>query len=373
MAPLARSECLFIFITLSFSVGCFTASASAVKAAYWPSGSSSPPSAIDTSLFTHIYYAFLMPNNVTYNLEISNSKALILSNFTTTLHHKKPPVKALFSIGGGGSDSSVFARMVSSPVSRKAFINSALEVARNLGFDGMDLDWEFPENPKQMLDLSILFNEWREAIKAEAKATHRAPLLLTAAVYYSVDFLIFGGRRSYPVQSINRNLDWINAMCFDFHGSWNTSKTGAHAALYDPNSNISTSYGLTSWVKAGVYPEKVVMGLPLYGRTWKLKDPNQHKIGSDAVGLGPGDDGVLTFAQVENFNRRTNATVAYDPVYVAAYSFVGTSWIGYDDVRSTTIKVKYALGHGLRGYFFWAVSYDSEWKVSSAASRAWTP
>ncbi|GLT28377.1 hypothetical protein SLA2020_033170 [Shorea laevis] len=141
---------------------------------------------------------------------------------------------------------------------------------------------------------------------------------------------------------------------------------GAHAALYDPNSNISTSYGLTSWVKAGVYSEKVVMSLPLYGRTWKLKDPNQHKIGSDAVGVGPGDDGVLTFAQVEHFNRRTNATLAYFTVYVSAYSFVGTSWIGYDDVRSTTIKVKYALGHGLRGYFFWVISYDSEWKVSSA-------
>ncbi|GLT25402.1 hypothetical protein SLA2020_005330 [Shorea laevis] len=140
MAPFARSDYLFIVFTLSFSVGCcFAASASTVKAAYWPSGSSSPPSAIDTSLFTHIYYAFLNPNNVTYNLEISNSKALILSNLTTTLHLKNPSVKVLFSIGGGGADSSVFARMASSPVTRKVFINSTLEVARNIGFDGMDL------------------------------------------------------------------------------------------------------------------------------------------------------------------------------------------------------------------------------------------
>ncbi|GLU05922.1 hypothetical protein SLE2022_229950 [Rubroshorea leprosula] len=86
----------------------------------------------------------------------------------------------------------------------------------------MDLDWEFPENPNQMLNLRILFNEWQEAIKAEAKATHRAPLLLRAAVYFSVDFFVSDVKRSYPVQSINRNLDWISAMCFDFHGSWDT-------------------------------------------------------------------------------------------------------------------------------------------------------
>ncbi|CAL5328055.1 unnamed protein product [Camellia sinensis] len=57
-------------------------------------------------------------------------------------------------------------------------------------------------------------------------------------------------------------------MCYDYHGSWDTSAMGAQAALFDPNSNITTSYGLWSWIKAGLPPSKLIMGLPLYGRTW---------------------------------------------------------------------------------------------------------
>ncbi|XP_021277076.1 acidic mammalian chitinase-like [Herrania umbratica] len=344
----------------------------AVKAAYWPSWTTTfPPSAIDTSLFTHIYYAFLMPSNVTYTFEIPSSTAHLLSNFTTTLHHKKPLVKTLFSIGGGGADPLVFSRMASEAKTRKAFINSAIEVARKFGFDGMDLDWEFPKNPKDMQDLGILFTEWRQAINYEAKASHRAPLLLTAAVYFSVDFFLDEVYRKYPVSSMNQNLDWVSAMCFDYHGGWDTSKTGAHAVLYDPNSNVSTSYGLRSWIKAGVPRSKLVMGLPLYGRTWQLKDPNSHGIGSAAVAVGPGDNGVLTFVQVEKFNKKNDAKVVHDMETVSTYSYVGSTWIGYDDALSTTLKIGFAQALGIRGYFFWALSFDNEWKISRQASRAW--
>ncbi|OMO90942.1 hypothetical protein COLO4_18757 [Corchorus olitorius] len=343
-----------------------------VKAAYWPSWATSfPPSAIDTSLFTHIYYAFLMPSNATYKFEISTSTALVLSDFTTTLHHKNPPAKTLFSIGGGGADPLLFSRMASDAKSRKAFINSAIEVARKYGFDGMDLDWEFPKTPKDMQDLGLLFMDWRRAINYEARTTHRAPLLLTAAVYFSVDFFLDEVYRKYPVYSINQNLDWVNAMCFDYHGGWDTSQTGAHAALYDSTSNISTSYGLRSWIKAGLPRGKLVMGLPLYGRTWQLKDPKSHEIGSAAVAVGPGEDGVLTFVQVEAFNKNNGAKVEHDIETVSTYSYVGSNWIGYDDAISTTLKIGFAQALGIRGYFFWALSYDSDWKISKQASRAW--
>uniref|UniRef100_A0A6N2M1F7 GH18 domain-containing protein n=1 Tax=Salix viminalis TaxID=40686 RepID=A0A6N2M1F7_SALVM len=288
-------------------------------------------------------------------LLVSDSTASLLRNFTGTLHRKNPPVKTLVSFGGGSSDPKLFARMASSKGSRNIFIDSAIEVARTYGFDGMDLDWEFPKNPEEMAGLGQLFKEWRVAIKNEAKSTHRSPLFLTAAVYFSVDFQWNGIYRKYPVESIAKSLDWVNAMCFDYRGSWDTSATGAHAALYDPNSNISTSYGLTSWVRAGVPGNMVVNG-----------------IGAPATAVGPGDDGVLIFSEVEKFNRENGAAVVYDAKTVSTYSHAGKSWIGYDDSQSTTVKLEFAQAHGLRAMIVSGKSRDKLQGHGSLGKMAWT-
>ncbi|KAL3535035.1 hypothetical protein ACH5RR_003496 [Cinchona calisaya] len=348
-----------------------------IKGAYWPSGRISylPPSAIDTTLFTHVYYAFLQPNNVTFKFQIDNSTALQLVNFTSTLHYSKnPPVKTLFSIGGGGGNVPQFALMASFPSLRRNFILSSIEVARKFGFDGIDLDWEYPQNPQEMNDYSILLDEWRAEVIKESEATNCPQLLLSAAVYFSVNFFLSGTFRTYPVDSMNKNLDWINAMCYDYHGSWEPSVTGSPSALIDPKSNISTSYGLSSWIKAGIYRNKLVMGLPLYGRTWTLKDPSVHGVGAPAVGVGPqgaGGEGVLFYYEVEDFNKNNSATVKFDLGTLSTYSVAGNVWIGYDNRRSTALRIGYAQALRLRGYFFWALSYDQDWKLSKTASELW--
>uniref|UniRef100_A0A7N2L108 GH18 domain-containing protein n=1 Tax=Quercus lobata TaxID=97700 RepID=A0A7N2L108_QUELO len=109
----------FVF-SLFISTGCVIASHPVVKAGYYPSWAldNLPPSAINTSYFTHIIYSFLVPSNVTFKFNISSSEAKNLSNFATTLHHKNPPVKALYSIGGGGVDPDRFGRMASKALTR---------------------------------------------------------------------------------------------------------------------------------------------------------------------------------------------------------------------------------------------------------------
>ncbi|XP_071699162.1 class V chitinase CHIT5a-like [Rutidosis leptorrhynchoides] len=342
------------------------------KGAYWPSWAINfPPSSIDTTLFTHAYYAFLSPNNITFKFEIDDTTALLLKNFTTILHEKDPPVKTMFSIGGALDGPKIFSRMALSHDSRKCFTLSSIEVARKFDFDGIDLDWEFPQSPEDMVNLRRLLHEWRAVVKKEAKATGRPQLLLSAATYYNPVVTLDNVYRKYPVASINKNLDWINAMCYDYRGGWDKTATGAQAALYDPNSNISTSYGLQAWINAKIQKEKLVMGLPLYGRTWQLKDPSLYGIGAPAVDVGPGVDGQMPYVDVEKFNSQNNALVVFDSTTVSTYSVAGTSWIGYDDVRSIALKVSYAQNLKIGGYFFWAVNGDQEWKISRQASETW--
>ncbi|RXH74290.1 hypothetical protein DVH24_029011 [Malus domestica] len=108
---------LLLCSLMVINTGCTAEAPPTVEAAYYPSFSPDfPPSAINTSFFTHIFYAFLVPNNVTFKFDLSNSTALLLSNFTTTLRHKTPPVKTLLSIGGAADGvvlPFVFARLAS--------------------------------------------------------------------------------------------------------------------------------------------------------------------------------------------------------------------------------------------------------------------
>lgn len=329
-----------------------------VKAAYWPAFDGFPAILIDTSYFTHIYYAFLLPEPETFKLNITPFDQTKLSEFRSAIRSKNPPVKTILSIGGGGNNSTVFSEMVSAYKSRAAFISSTIATARAYDFDGVDLDWEFPADDLDMSNLAILYSEWSTALTSEATVTSRRRLLLTSAVHYS-PVLTDGDTRMYPIETINHHVDWINPMCFDYHGKWE-NVTGAPAALYG---NISTSGGIGAWIESGLDPIKLVMGLPLYGHSWTLQDPNVNSIGAPAVGVGPGG-GLLTYSQIVDFNSGKLAVSRFDSGTVSYYSYLNDSWVGYDDTASIQLKVVFAKMHGLGGYFFWALGQDRDWALS---------
>ncbi|KAK2995746.1 hypothetical protein RJ640_025790 [Escallonia rubra] len=342
-----------------------------IKAAYWPSFTGYPASFIDTSYFSHIYFAFILPSPTTYELNVTSFHQEKISEFMDALHARNPPVKTILSIGGAGNDPSVFSQIVSNELTRAIFINSTIEVAREYGFDGVDLDWEFPINELDMSNLGLLFMQWRQALEYESKVTNKPRLLLTSAVYYASIVFLYAPPPSYPGDIIGNYVDWISPMCFDYCASSNPI-TGEHAALYDPKSNNSTSFGIQSWIQANVPPEKIVMGMPLYGKTWTLQDPNVNGVGAPAVGAGPGD-GILVYSQIVEFNSENNATVVFDEQFVASYSYAGDSWIGYDDVRSIKVKAQFAQSRSLGGYFFWALGQDEDWTISRAGKCSNNP
>ncbi|CAL1358872.1 unnamed protein product [Linum trigynum] len=346
-----------------------------IKAGYWQSSmaESFPPSSIQTSLFTHILYAFVEIDPQSYELAISQSDQNLMTNFTSTLHSKTPPPPKLFlSIGGGGSNASAFANMSSNPTTRTKFIASTIKSARGHNFDGLDLDWEFPQTPGDMSNLGVLLQEWRASLLTESIATNRTMLQLSAAVYFASSFFLSPAGPSYPADAINQCLDFVGAMCFDYRGSWDTSATGEPAVLFDKESNISTGYGIGSWIGSGVARAKIVMGMPMYGRTWRLKDPKVNGVGAPAVGVGPGSEGTMSYVDVLGFNSREGATVVFDNKTVSDYSFAGRSWIGYDGVETVSEKVRFAKEQKLGGYFFWALGYDDgNSSLSITASTTW--
>ncbi|NP_001312815.1 chitotriosidase-1-like precursor [Nicotiana tabacum] len=348
-----------------------TNSQNVIKGGYWFKNSGLALNNIDSTLFTHLFCAFADLNPQSNQLIISPENQDSFSQFTSTVQRKNPSVKTFLSIAGGRADTTAYGIMARQPNSRKSFIDSSIRLARQFGFHGLDLDWEYPLSATDMTNLGILLNEWRTAINMEARNSGRAALLLTAAVSYSprVNGL------NYPVESVARNLNWINLMAYDFYGpNWSPSQTNSHAQLFDPVNHISGSDGINAWIQAGVPTKKLVLGIPFYGYAWRLVNPNIHDLRAPAAGksnVGAVDDGSMTYNRIRDYIVQSRATTVYNATIVGDYCYSGSNWISYDDTQSVRNKVNYVKGRGLLGYFAWHVAGDQNWGLSRTASQTW--
>ncbi|CBI35714.3 unnamed protein product, partial [Vitis vinifera] len=280
-----------------------------IKAGYWYAGSESPIPDIKSGLFTHLLCAFADINPTTYQLSISSSEEHYFSTFTDVVKRRNPSVVTLLSIWGG----------------------------------------------KGPTGLSILGERSRNSGKA--------PLILTMAVHYVPTLYSV----SYHIEAIQRNLDWAHIPAYDYYLPSRVNFTHAHAALYDPLSNVSTDFGIREWISKGFPASKLVLGLPYHGYAWTLVNPNHNGIGAPASGIAMTADGSMSYKYIKWFLRSYGATSMYNATYVVNYVTIGTTWIGFDDVQAIRAKISYAKEKKLLGYNVFQVSNDDNWALSQAA------
>lgn len=181
---------------------------------------------------THINFAFLLPNaNGTFAPLINGWKIMTLIN-----QSHANGVKVLISIGGWGLDPQ-FEALAASPEKRATFIEGTRSVLDEYGFDGVDVDWEYPDPGQSAQNYLALIGELRAALPGK---------LLTSAVNATADETGQG----VPTETFAL-LDFVNVIAYD-----------------GPNHGSLEQFlkGLDYWLGRGAPPEKLVMGLPFYSR-----------------------------------------------------------------------------------------------------------
>ena len=270
------------------------------------------------------------------------------------LKAKHPGLKIVYSFGGwtwsGGFGQAA--------ANASAFANSCYALVHdprwNGLFDGIDIDWEYPNNCGLSCDTSG-FGAFKTLMGA-LRAKFGSGALITAAI--TADGTSGGKQDSADYAGAAQYVNWYNVMTYDFFGAWAaTGPTAPHSPLTSwstiPTPGFYTDNAVQHLKSKGVSASKLLIGIGFYGRGWT--GVTQAAPGGSASGPAPG-----TYEQgIEDYHVLVNSCPSNGTVAGTAYCFRNGQWWSYDTPSTISGKMSYAKSQGLAGSFFWELSGDT--------------
>ncbi|MGW3354306.1 glycosyl hydrolase family 18 protein [Streptomyces bungoensis] len=270
------------------------------------------------------------------------------------LKAKYPNIKVLWSFGGW-TWSGGFAQAAANPA---AFAQSCYNLVEDPRwadvFDGIDIDWEYPNACGLSCDTSgaAAFKN----VMAALRAKFGSKALVTAAV--TADGSSGGKIEAADYAGAAQSVDWYNVMTYDFFGAWDAKgPTAPHSPLTSysgiPKAGFTTADAIAKYKSIGVPASKLLVGIGFYGRGWT--GVTQDAPGGTATGPAAG-----TYEQgIEDYKVLKSSCPATGTVAGTAYAHCGSNWWSYDTPATIKSKMAWADSQGLGGAFFWEFSGDT--------------
>jgi chitinase len=277
-------------------------------------------------------------------------------NFNQLRKLKKayPHIKVLWSFGGW-TWSGGFGQAAANPAAFAQSCHDLVEDPRWADvFDGIDLDWEYPNACGLSCDTSgpAAFKNMMQAMRAKFGTNNLVTAAVTADASSGgkIDAADYGGAAQY--------LNWYNVMTYDFFGAWAAQgPTAPHSPLTSypgiPQAGFNSAEAIAKFKAKGVPSSKLLLGIGFYGRGWT--GVTQYAPGGTATGPAPG-----TYEQgIEDYKVLKNTCPATGTIAGTAYAKCGSNWWSYDTPATVTSKMSWAKSQGLGGAFFWEFSGDT--------------
>lgn len=273
---------------------------------------------------THVNYAFGHVTDSFDGVRVDNPERL---RSIVALKEQAPELKVVLSVGGWGSGR--FSEMAADSGRRASFAADCRRTADEFGLDGIDIDWEYPTSnaagiscsPDDTANFTLLMRDLRAALGPDA--------LLTMATDATAKFIDYRATLPY--------VDFVNVMTYDI-----ANAPKHHAALYSsPNApDLTVDGSMKAHIAAGVPADRLVMGMPFYGR------------GGEKMRGG-------SFGKIQ---VPEGCEVRFDSIAMVPLIFnaEGEAILGFDNPASIAAKCDYILENDLHGAMYWDYSDDDD-------------
>ncbi|KAH7354207.1 hypothetical protein B0T11DRAFT_357537 [Plectosphaerella cucumerina] len=323
------------------------------------------PETIPNGVYTHLNYAFASIDPKTFRIVPAASADPDLFRRLVRKKEIDPNLKVFIAIGGWafndpGPTVTTFSDIARSEANQRTFISSLVSFMNTYGFDGVDIDWEYPGAPdrkgrgEDFQNLPKFLRNIKGAL-GQNGARNGLSIAIPASYWYLQHF---------DIKKIAESVDFFNVMTYDQHGTWDTptSWLGNHLNSHTNLTEIKEAMDLL-W-RNNIKPDQVNLGLAYYSRTFTASNANCMTKGclfdsGSPKGRCSNAVGVLSNAEIVDMMKRPGAKVTLDREAAVKILTVGREWITYDDAESWKIKVDYARSQCLGGVMVWAISQDT--------------
>ncbi|KAG5672410.1 hypothetical protein PVAND_002541 [Polypedilum vanderplanki] len=317
----------------------------------------------------------------------------------TSIKTQYPNLKVLLSVGGDadGNSPDKYLALLESSTARIAFTNSVNVILKQFNFDGLDLAFQFPKmKPKKVRStIGSIWHGFKQTIGAagkpvdensEAHKNQFTSLVVELKNSFRIDNYQLGitvlpnvnATLYLDVPSIKNYVDFVTIAAFDVYTPARNPKEADYVAptlsVTDRNVEENVDFAATYLIANGLAGTQIVVGLPTFGRAWKIEKDATITGAPPVAANGPAPEAVQTrtqglysYPEICNMllnDQNVNLKGEHAPLRrvpdptkrYGTYAFrlpdanggYGV-WVGYEDPESAGNKASFVKGKGLGG------------------------
>ncbi|KAK3315445.1 hypothetical protein B0H66DRAFT_521857 [Apodospora peruviana] len=327
------------------------------------------PEQIPVGVYTHINFAFATIDPKTFQVQPVDSADINTYKRLMLVKQKDPDLKVFVAIGGwtfndpGFATRTTFSDLAASIPRQQTFIRSLTSFMSTYGFDGVDLDWEYPEADDRggrSVDYAN-FPKFMNRLKSGLAATggkNGLSITLPCSYWYLQHF---------DLKALAKEISWFNIMSYDMHGVWDRPNKFVGPYL-NAHTNLTEiqELGLDLLWRNDVRPDMVTMGVAFYGRSFTASSAScltpgcTYEAGGNR-GKCSREIGILMNSEIDDIVKQKSVNPTwYRSAAVKVATWDSNQWVSFDDADTLKQKAETAQGLCLGGLMVWAISHDTQ-------------